>query len=88
MISLIKGGAFDKLETEWAAALNVNPRILIMCYYLYLVSSPKTRLTLQNFNSLATHNLIPKELKFERQTFFINKYLKEHKKGEYYWCEG
>ena len=35
MISLIKGGAFDKLETEWAAALNVNPRILIMCYYLY-----------------------------------------------------
>lgn len=84
MISLIKGGAFDKLETEWAAALNVNPRILIMCYYLYLVSSPKTRLTLQNFNSLVTHNLIPKELKFERQTFFVNKYLKEHKKGEYY----
>ena len=87
MISLIKGGAFDKLETEWAAALNVNPRILIMCYYLYLVSSPKTRLTLQNFNSLVTHNLIPKELKFERQTFFVNKYLKEHKKGEYYQCD-
>ena len=87
MISLIKGGAFDKLETEWAAALNVNPRILIMCYYLYFVSSPKTRLTLQNFNSLVTYNLIPKELKFERQTFFVNKYLKEHKKGEYYWCD-
>ena len=87
MISLIKAGAFDKLETEWAAAAQVDPRILIMCYYLYLVSSPKTRLTLQNFNGLVTHNLIPKELKFERQTFFINKYLKEHKKGEYYWCD-
>ena len=33
MISLIKGGAFDKLEKEWSKELNVHPRYLIMTYY-------------------------------------------------------
>ena len=58
MISLIKGGAFDNLETEWAAAVNVNPRILVMSYYISKISEPKSRLTLQNFNGLMERQLI------------------------------
>ena len=34
MISLIKSGAFDKLEKEWANELDIDVRILIMTYYL------------------------------------------------------
>ena len=63
MISLIKGGAFDNLETEWAAAVNVNPRILVMSYYISKISEPKSRLTLQNFNGLMERQLIPASLK-------------------------
>ena len=85
MISLIKGGAFDKLEKEWAKELNTHPRYLIMTYYLSKVCEPKTKLTLQNFNGLLKAGLIPEELDFQKRTFNFNKYLKDNKKvGKYY----
>jgi DNA polymerase-3 subunit alpha len=85
MISLIKGGAFDKLEKDWAKELNVHPRYLIMTYYLSKVSEPKTKLTLQNFNGLIKAGLIPEELEFQKRVFNFNKYLKAEKKvGKYY----
>lgn len=84
MISLIKGGAFDKLETKWAKELNVHPRILIMAYYLSLNCDAKNRLTLQNFNGLLQRGLIPESLDFQKRVFNFNKYLKTRKTGQYY----
>lgn len=85
MISLIKAGAFDKLETEWAAELGVEPRLLIMGYYLSRNCDAKTKLTLQNFNGLIQRGLIPECLEFQRKVFEFNKYLKANTKtGKYY----
>ena len=85
MISLIKAGAFDKVDKENAAAAHVEPRIWTMVYYLSKVCDAKKRLTLQNFNGLLQHNLIPKELDFQKRTFVFNKYLKANQKvGKYY----
>lgn len=85
MISLIKAGAFDLLEQDWAKELHTDARILIMAYYLSITSEPKKRLTLQNFNGLVTNNLIPSTLNFEKQVFYFNKYLKEYKYQHYYY---
>ena len=85
MISLIKGGAFDKLEREWAAELNTHPRYLAMVYYISKVCEAKSKLTLQNFNGLVQKDLIPAELDLQKRTFAFNKYLKAEKKvGKYY----
>ena len=85
MISLIKAGAFDKLEKEWAAELNVEPRYLIMAQYIYRASEPKSKLNLQNFNGLIQRGLIPQELDFQKRVFEFNKYLKANTKvGKYY----
>lgn len=84
MINLIKGGAFDELERDWAKQVNVSPRILSMAYYLSVVSEPKKRLTLQNFNGLLEKGLVPNQLDFQRRVFKFNKYLKAHKQGKYY----
>ena len=85
MISLIKGGAFDKLEKEWAKELGVHPRYLIMTYYLSKTSEPKTKLTLQNFNGLLTKGLIPDSLDHQKRVYNFNKYLKAScKVGKYY----
>ena len=85
MISLIKAGAFDQLELDWANELHVEPRILIMTYYLSITSEPKKKLTLSNFSNLVNNNLIPEDLKFEKQIFFFNKYLKNYKWEKYYY---
>ena len=85
MINLIKGGAFDILEEKWAKETHQDVRMLIMAYYLSLVSEPKKKLTLSNFNGLINHNLVPKELDFEKRIFFFNKYLKNYKWKEYYY---
>ena len=85
MINLIKGGAFDNLELDWAKEVHIDPRILIMTYYLSLTSEPKKRLTLQNFNGLIQNDLIPTSLDFEKKIFFFNKYLKEHKWKHFYY---
>ena len=85
MINLIKGGAFDNLELDWANEIHTDPRILIMAYYLSITSEPKKKLTLQNFNGLIQNNLIPSSLDFEKKIFFFNKYLKEHKWKQFYY---
>ena len=87
MINLIKGGAFDNVTSDWAKQINVSPRILAMAYYLSIVSEPKKRLTLQNFNGLIQQDLLPKELDFHKQLFEFNKYLKKHKSKTYYVIE-
>ena len=79
IISLIKAGAFDELEKN-----GFGSRVNIMAYYISLISEPKTRLTLQNFNGLIQRNLIPKELEFQIRIFNFNKYLKTRKVGKYY----
>ena len=84
MISLIKAGAFDNLETEWAKQLNVEPRWLIMVYYLSKNCDAKTKLNLQNFNGLLTRGLVPDELEDQKMVFQLNKYLKTTKVGKYY----
>lgn len=85
MISLIKAGAFDKLETEWGKELNVHPRIVAMVYYLSKASEPKNKLNLQNFNTLLACGLVPESLDFERRVFEFNKYLKANTKtGQYF----
>ena len=85
MISLIKAGAFDKLEAGWAAELKVEPRILVMAHYLSRNCEAKTKLTLQNFNGLIQRGLIPDALDFQRKVFEFNKYLKANTKvGKYY----
>ena len=87
MISLIKGGAFDNLETDWAAAANVNPRVLVMAYYISKISEPKSRLTLQNFNGLMERQLIPPSLNKQKDIFILNKWLKNYKQKDYYSLE-
>ena len=84
MVNLIKGGAFDNLESRWAKELNIEPRILVMVYYLSIVSEPKKKITLQNFNGLIEKGLIPQQLDFQRRVFNFNKYLKAHKETSYY----
>ena len=76
MISLIKSGAFDRLETETAKEFGVHPRIYVMAYYMSIVSEPKSKLTLQNFNGLIQRDLIPASLDFQKRVFNFNKYLK------------
>ena len=85
MISLIKAGAFDKIDKEYAAAAGVETRLWTMTYYLSKVCEAKKRLTLQNFNGLLQHDLIPESLNFQKRTFVFNKYLKANQKvGKYY----
>jgi DNA polymerase-3 subunit alpha len=85
MISLIKAGAFDKTDKEWASKINKDfPRYAIMAYYIYL-NNAKKQLTLQNFNNLLENNIIPQELQPQRMAFIFNKFLKDNKKvGKYF----
>ena len=86
MVSLIKSGAFDKIDNKWASEVcKENPRYAIMAYYISLVCAPKKRLTLQNFNGLLKSGLVPEELNKQKQVFVFNKFLKDNKKvGKYY----
>jgi len=86
MVSLIKSGAFDKIDNKWASEIcKENPRYAIMAYYVSLVCNPKKRLTLQNFNGLLKSGLVPEELNKQKQVFVFNKFLKDNKKvGKYY----
>lgn len=84
MISLIKAGAFDDLDAEWAQKISTEPRIAIMAYYIMSISEPKKRLTLQNFSSLIQKGMIPDTLEFQKRVFAFNNYLKNFKKGTHY----
>ncbi len=84
MISLIKGGAFDNLEIEWANELGIDPRILIMAIYISRVSEPKSKLNLQNFSGLIQKGLIPDSMVEYKYIFNFNKYIKANfKAGSY-----
>lgn len=79
MVNLIKAGAFDEIETTF------KDRRQIMAYYLSQVCEPKKRLTLQNFNGLIQHELVPKDLELQVRVYNFTKYLKANKKvGKYY----
>ena len=85
MLMLIKSGAFDKLDYEWARQFGCHPRQAIMAYYISIASEPKSRLTLQNFNGLMQRGLLPESLDFQKKVFAFNKHLKAHCKiGQYY----
>ena len=86
MFSLIKAGAFDKLEQKWADELHTSARKVVMTYYVSKVCEAKKRLTLQNFNGLIEYNVIPlSDLILQKQIFKFTKYLKANKKvGKYY----
>lgn len=66
VISLIKGGAFDKF----------GERKYIMAQYLWMSCDKKKRVTLQNMNGLIQRGLLPAELSFEGKVFEFNRYLK------------
>ena len=66
LISLIKGGAFDKFED----------RKKLMVQYIWMTCDKKKRITLQNMNGLIQRNLLPEELSHERAVFEFNRYLK------------
>lgn len=85
MVSLIKSGAFDKLDEGWAKKIHCEPRIAIMAYYVYLISKPKKKLNLQNLNGLLSHGLIPDSLLKQKQIFAFNNYLKSYKKVNSYY---
>lgn len=74
MISLIKAGAFDEIDKYF------NNRKEIMAYYISQVCELKKKLTLQNFNGLVNHNLIPKDMELQIRVFNFNKYLKQNLK--------
>ena len=67
MINLIKAGAFDAF----------GEKRIIMNNYLLSITPQKTRITLQNMNSLIEYNLIPKDLISYKYLYNFNKYLKD-----------
>lgn len=77
MISLIKGGAFDKIDNEWAQKISAKePRKAIMGFYISKIYDCKKRLTLQNMRGLIEKNLLPKEFDYEKRVFEFNRYIK------------
>lgn len=80
MINLIKAGAFDEIDSDLD-----GDRKKLMVYYISNICEAKKKLTLQNFNGLIQHDLIPKELELQIRVFNFTKYLKANKKiGKYY----
>ena len=85
MISLIKAGAFDKVDEKWAKEICPEPRKAIMAYYLLKTGELKKKLTLQNLNGLINKHLIPQAFSKEVRIFIFNKYLKNYcKKNKYF----
>lgn len=72
MISLIKGGAFDRF----------GERKRIMAEYLWLNCDKKKRITLQNMNGLIQRDLLPQSLDSQRACFEFNRYLKNVLRSE------
>lgn len=66
VISLIKGGAFDKF----------GERKRIMAEYIWMSCDKKKRITLQNMNGLIQRGLLPDHLSLQSKVFEFNRYLK------------
>ena len=73
MVALIKGGAFDNIDKEWAAEVGVDTRKASMAYYISKICEPKTRLNLQNFNALIEKNLLPDDMDIYKALYKFNK---------------
>ena len=85
MISLIKSGAFDNIDSRWASQICPKaPRKAIMAYYLSITCNMKKKLNLQNFNGLLNSGLVPVELDRQRIIFSFNQILKTKKCSKYY----
>lgn len=84
VISLIKSGTFDSIESENGMFNGIDIRYIIMAYYLGITSKPKKRLTLQNFNGLIENGMLPQEFDNEVQIFKVNKILKKYPKDDKY----
>ena len=79
IITLIKAGAFDETDSSWGKDIYPEePRVGIMAAYINIVSEPKSRLTLQNFNMLIQKGILPSKLQNEIRIFNFNKYLKAY----------
>ena len=79
VINLIKSGAFDEIDNAF------DNRKEIMAYYISQICEPKKRLTLQNFNGLIQHTLVPVELEMQIRIYNFTKFIKKYRKqGEYF----
>lgn len=76
VISLIKSGAFDKIE--------MRPREEIMRSYILKTYDKKTRITLQNVLSLVKYDMLPIELDMEKRVFNFTKHIRKTKLKEFY----
>lgn len=68
MIQLIKAGAFDELEK------NVSREDLLR-RFVTIISEPKSKLTMQNFQMLINHDLVPQQYALEVRFFNYRKYI-------------
>lgn len=87
IITLIKSGAFDNFDYDEIK----NTRQAAMVYYISQIYDKKSKLTLQNFNGLIEHNLVPNKFKQEQNVFVLNKIFKKLsycKNKDYYWLNG
>ena len=69
MIALIKGGAFDEMQSRYRS----------MVEYIWLTCDKKKRITLQNMGALINYNLLPEETEEQinaRRIYEFNRYLK------------
>jgi DNA polymerase III subunit alpha len=76
IISLIKSGAFDKIE--------MRPREEIMESFILKTYDKKNRITLQNIMSLVKYEMLPIELDLEKRVFNFTKHIRKSKLKEYY----
>lgn len=83
MVSLIKSGAFDKVDSSWAKGLCSDIRFATMGYFISKASEPKKKLTLQNLPGLISKGIIDSDSEIAI-LFKINKHLKTKKNGDYY----
>ncbi|WP_299831692.1 hypothetical protein [uncultured Metabacillus sp.] len=68
IIQLIKAGCFDSFED----------RIEIMKKFIKIVSEPKEKLTMQNFNMLMVNDLIPDKFNLEIRFFKYKNYISKN----------
>jgi DNA polymerase III subunit alpha len=76
VISLIKSGAFDKIE--------MRPREEIMRSYILKTYDKKSRMTLQNVLGLVKYDMLPIELDMEKRVFNFTKHIRKTKLKESY----
>ena len=76
IISLIKSGAFDKIE--------MRSREEIMRSFILKIYDKKNRITLQNIMSLVKYEMLPVELDLEKRVFNFTKHIRKSKLKEYY----